>query len=107
MADTDFTGHCFCGAVAYEVDRAPIWVGHCHCASCRRQTGSVVATFVGVGDDAFRVTRGTLTEHESSAGVWRGFCRRCGTPLTYRARRFPGEVHIHLGTLDEPQRFAP
>jgi hypothetical protein len=31
----------------------------------------------------------------------------CGTPLSYRADRFPGEVHLYLSTLDEPDRFEP
>ena len=104
---SEYAGRCLCGAVAYCVDRPPAWIGHCHCASCRRQTGSAVATFVGVAAEAFRVTRGTLATHASSPGVERGFCARCGTPLTYRAKRFPGEVHVHLGTLDEPDRFVP
>ena len=43
----------------------------------------------------------------SSPGVRRSFCGRCGTPLTYRAERYPGEVHILIATLDAPEGFAP
>ncbi len=37
----------------------------------------------------------------------RGFCGRCGTPLTYQAERYPGEVHVYVCTLDRPQDFVP
>ena len=37
----------------------------------------------------------------------RGFCARCGTPLTYEADRFPGETHFYVSTFDDPQAFRP
>ena len=45
--------------------------------------------------------------HNSSSGVWRGFCPNCGTPLTYEADRHPGEVHIYVGAFDDPGIFSP
>lgn len=107
MTNTDYSGRCLCGNLQYTVNRPPIWVGHCHCESCRRHTGSVMATFVGVAADAFTVTHGVLACFESSPGVRRSFCGRCGTPLAYESDRFPGEVHLFLGTLDEPNQFRP
>lgn len=107
MTNTDYSGHCLCGDLQYTVSRRPIWVGHCHCESCRRNTGSVMATFVGVAADAFNVAHGALASFESSPGVRRSFCSRCGTPLAYESDRFPGEVHLFLGTLDDPNQFRP
>ena len=43
----------------------------------------------------------------SGSGVTRRFCGRCGTPLTYEAELYPGEVHVLLGTLDRPEDFVP
>lgn len=107
MEDAHYSGRCLCGDLRYTVSRPPIWVGHCHCESCRRNTGSAMASFVGVAADSFSVTRGTLSSYASSPGVRRSFCDRCGTPLAYEADRFPGEVHVFLGTLDDPNQFRP
>lgn len=107
MANALYSGRCLCGGLRYTVDRPPIWVGHCHCESCRRHTGSAMASFVGVADNAFSVTHGSLSSYESSPGVRRSFCSRCGTPLAYESERFPGEVHVFLGTLDDPNQFRP
>ena len=41
------TGHCLCGKVRYRAVAAPIWVAYCHCPSCRRATGSVIAPYAG------------------------------------------------------------
>jgi hypothetical protein len=92
--------HCFNFA------EPPVWCGYCHCESCRRNTGAVVATFVGVDAERFERT-GPVASYASSPGVIRDFCSVCGTPLSYRADRFPGEVHLYLSTLDEPDRFEP
>jgi hypothetical protein len=105
--DEVFSGHCLCGELQYEFDQPPIWVGHCHCASCRRNTGSAVATFVGVASSSFRMKHGTRSFYESSRGVRRSFCDHCGTPLAYESTRFPGELHLFIGTLDDPNRFRP
>lgn len=106
MQQVHGTGHCLCGQVRFEFAQPPLWVGYCHCESCRRSTGAAVAAFVGV--DAAKFTRtGPVASYASSAGVTRDFCSVCGTPLTYRADRCPGEMHIYISTLDEPQRFEP
>lgn len=109
MAPTDKThaGRCLCGAVTFEADGDPLWVAHCHCQSCRRNTGAAVATFVGVLSERFRYTTGEPKVFASSPGVRRSFCADCGTPLTYQADRFPGEVHIYVSTLDHPEDFPP
>lgn len=87
--------------------RGPLWASHYHCADCRRSSGAPVSTFVGVRSGAFRFVSGTPGTHESSPGVARKFCRDCGTPLTYEASVYPGEVHVMAGSLDAPEEIAP
>lgn len=101
------TGGCLCGAVRFAAAGEPLWIGHCHCTSCRRNTGAALATFVGVRRAQFRYLQGKPAVYESSPQVWRSFCPACGTPLVYEAARWAAEVHINIGTLDEPARFAP
>ncbi|MDH3476303.1 MAG: GFA family protein, partial [Rhodospirillales bacterium] len=107
MTERAATGGCLCGAVRYEAKGEPLWVAHCHCHSCRRNTGSAIATFVGYRQENFAYSAGAPAGYASSPGVTRSFCARCGTPLTYRAERFPGEVHLYISTLDDPENFRP
>ena len=44
---------------------------------------------------------------ESSPGVRRGFCARCGTPVSYESDRTGDELHLYVCTLDDPQNFVP
>jgi hypothetical protein len=100
-------GGCLCGAVRYRVRGEPVWVAHCHCKSCQRASGSAVLPFAGFATEGFEIVQGTPVRFASSPGVARSFCPTCGTPLTYQAERFPGEVHITLGSLDAPAAFTP
>ena len=105
--DDIHVGGCLCGALRFEAAGAPLWIIHCHCQSCRRNTGSAVATFVGYAVESFAYLKGTPKTYSSSPGVTRSFCGDCGTPLTYEAERYPGEVHVYVCTLDRPQDFVP
>ncbi|MGF1610769.1 MAG: GFA family protein [Kiloniellales bacterium] len=102
-----FTGGCLCGAVRYAVRGRPTWIAHCHCRSCRRQTGSAVAPFVGISRAQLTWLGETPRSHQSSPGVTRSFCPHCGTPIAYETEQRPEDVDLHLGTLDEPERFPP
>jgi hypothetical protein len=61
-----------------------------------------------VKKDKFEVTKGRLAIFNSSPGVERSFCGRCGTSLTYVAEdRWPGEISVLAPTLDDPGIAAP
>ena len=109
MTDADQTreGGCLCGAVRYRCVGEPLWVAHCHCKSCRRACGSVVLPWAGYPAENHEIIEGSPRSHESSKGVRRGFCGDCGTPLTYESERYPGEVHITVGSLDDPEALPP
>ena len=100
-------GGCLCGAVRYRVSGQPNWSAFCHCRSCRQATGSAVAAYASFPAERFSVLAGEPSHFASSEGVRRGFCGRCGAPLTFEGARWPGEIHIHLGSLDDPEVFPP
>ena len=81
----------------------PRW---CHCQSCRRHGGAPVSVFLAVRRDAFAVTKGDITRFNSSPGRWRGFCVRCGSTLTCEGEPNSPEVHLHIGSVDQAERFA-
>jgi hypothetical protein len=86
---------------------APKWTAFCHCASCRRQTGAPVSAYAGYERDQVEIQGGSFTRYASSPGVSRGFCRTCGSPVSYEGERWPSEVHFHVGVFDDPDPFAP
>ena len=101
-------GGCMCGAVRYEADGAPLVVGYCHCHSCRRHNGGPVVTWAAFERDRVRFTKGKRKIFESSPGVGRGFCDRCGTPLTWEGKY--GDLWVidfHISTLDHPEAYVP
>ena len=100
-------GGCLCRKIRYRVSGRPNWVAYCHCTDCRRSSAAPVSLFVGLNDAQYTIATGVPADYPSSEGVVRSFCRDCGTPLTYRSRRFPGEVHVLIGSLDEPENFPP
>lgn len=102
-----FTGRCLCGDVTYRCTAAPLWQGHCHCESCRRATASPMTSYFGMADGAWDFTGLAPASFSSSPGTIREFCPRCGTQISYRSARFPGERHFFAATLDDAAAFRP
>ena len=101
------TGRCLCGAIRYQCGPWLYPPTLCHCESCRRASGAHALGWVTVASGNLNYTAGSPQEFASSPGVHRGFCGRCGTPLTYRNVRRPGEIDLTIGSLDEPSRAIP
>lgn len=106
-APTVLTGRCNCGAVTFRVEGKPNWVAHCHCRDCRAQTGSPFTTFAGYPRERFAWTGAKPTAYNSSPGVARSFCARCGTPMAFEGERWADEVHIFVATLADPAGLTP
>ena len=106
MSDVRITGGCQCGAVRYalhaELDDPHI----CHCRMCQKAFGSFFAPLAAVPIDKFELTRGTLATFRSSDPVERGFCRDCGTPLTFNDLE-RDEMAVSIGSLDDPSVAKP
>lgn len=100
-------GHCLCGAVAFEYSGAENWRGHCHCESCRRNCSAAFATFIGVPRATLRWTAATPAVYQSSPGVRRLFCARCGSPMAYDADAYPDEIHLYAASLEDSSGFVP
>ncbi len=100
------TGGCQCGAIRYVLDETPTEPSICHCRMCQKAFGSYFAPFAGVPIAAFSLTRGELAIFKSSDQAERGFCRNCGTPLTFRYLERP-RISVALGSLDDPESVPP
>ena len=106
---TSTHGHCLCESVRFTATLPSKWVAHCHCSLCRRAHGAAFVTWVGM--DAGRVQiddgAGSLQWFASPAGGERGFCSRCGSPMFFRAPRWPGELHVARALFDAPLDREP
>jgi hypothetical protein len=102
------TGHCHCGAIAYEVQGTPSWSSLCHCSDCRRHAGAPVVGWGAFPQDALKVLKGKPKVDNSSEHGRRHFCADCGTGLFYyNAVNLPAIADVQIATLDDPEAFAP
>ena len=86
------TGGCLCGAVRYTVRGDPLHVGRCHCADCRKESGSAFTVYGQWPREAFDL-EGELATYDG-----RSFCPRCGARLVC----IDGdEVEVRVGSLDD------
>jgi hypothetical protein len=99
------TGGCQCGAVRYALYAEPTEASICHCRMCQKAFGNYFAPFTGVQLKDFAWMRGEPGSFRSSELVERGFCRDCGTPLSFRYT-VTDRISVAIGSLDEPQRIA-
>jgi hypothetical protein len=106
MSEVRITGGCQCGAVRYALHEQPGVPHICHCRMCQKAFGSFFAPLTGVPMTAFELTRGGLAIFKSSDQTERGFCRNCGTPLTFHYVTSP-RIAVSIGSLDEPEKVAP
>jgi hypothetical protein len=105
--EASLEGGCLCGAVRYRVTRPFAASGICHCRSCRKAASAPALPFVTLPEAAFEITRGQPVDYRSSEHVLRGFCGRCGSPLTYRNDARPDHLDIMTCSLDDPDSAPP
>ncbi|MFC3053146.1 GFA family protein [Kordiimonas pumila] len=102
-----FQGKCLCGAVRVEIFAEPLWVGHCHCPSCRKATSASYATYAGFKVSSVFFKGEKPKVFESSPGVIRRFCGKCGSPVSFEGETWPDEIHLHVQLLDNASAFTP
>ena len=99
------TGGCQCGAVRYALYAPPV-SGVCHCRMCQKAVGGPFAALGTIAAADFTWTRGQPAVFRSSSMAERGFCGRCGTPLTYQGED-TDKLEVTVCSLDEPGRAPP
>ena len=89
------TGGCLCGAVRFSLRGDPEYVGRCHCADCRKESGSAFTVYAQWPVEAFEIS-GEISSYDG-----RGFCPHCGSRLLNPLD--PGDelIEIRIGSLDE------
>ena len=106
MGDPRRQGGCMCGAIRFQIDDNPTWNTYCHCESCRRHSGAPVVMLVTCRPQQVSWT-GERALYESSPERQRGFCRECGTTLSYEAEFRGSWCALHISSMDHPEEFPP
>lgn len=87
-------GSCLCGAVRFSAARIS-GIVECHCSMCRKAAGGHAGFFfVAMRDEVTWQGADKLTRYESSPGLVRSFCARCGTAMTGANLKMPDETII-------------
>ena len=105
VGDISIGGGCQCGAVRYTLRMAPQRNHYCHCRMCQRAVGNLFAALAGVKKDRIG-WQGQPDFFASSTLAQRGFCARCGTPLSF-AYHDAEWIYVTIGSLDDPSQARP
>jgi hypothetical protein len=100
---------CLCRGIRIEVSGKVGPLVDCHCTRCQRASGTAFGANANVRAQYWKIAAGSelIREYESSPGVWRAFCSRCGSPIYSRWAAAPDMFRLRLGLLaDDPERRA-
>ncbi|KAF2678808.1 hypothetical protein K458DRAFT_490910 [Lentithecium fluviatile CBS 122367] len=101
------TGTCLCGSISVRIN-ADIFTTPaayiCHCANCRKVSGSYAAPNLRMDKDKVEITdtRGTMKRFDDYATgsgnpVHRFFCGVCGSPIKSESERLAGKYILKMG----------
>ena len=100
-----YVGGCQCGRVRYRADEPRDRSSVCYCRMCQKASGGPFMAFVRFRTD--QVQWSTPPDVFSSSNLAeRGFCRSCGTPLSYR-QISGSHISLTINSLDDPQSVHP
>jgi hypothetical protein len=102
-------GGCYCGALRYRAEGAPMFKGQCHCRECQYIAGGHPNVITGMSEADFKYTKGSPKQFRRSDlenPVTREFCGDCGTHILAKSPGLPGAVLIKVGTFDDPSAFG-
>ena len=105
------TGGCACENIRYECTEEPIVQLICHCRDCQRASGSAFAPLMFFAADKFRFLKSIPTFHEVVGGsgrlIQRGFCGKCGSPISVHWPQVSQIQIVQVCSLDDPSGFQP
>ncbi len=106
-------GSCLCGGVRFEIERAVGPVELCHCARCRKVSGSSALMMVAVRTADYRLLSGAELIRSFDAPIlyappaYRStFCSRCGSQVP-PARPDGEQLEIAAGAFDDDPGVRP
>lgn len=99
------TGGCLCGHVRYEARPDHRDGYYCHCRMCQLAFGNTRATYINLRKSEVSWLTAP-TYFVSSKIARRGFCKQCGTPLSFEFNDSE-YMDLSVGSLDDPSALKP
>ena len=106
-------GSCLCGGVKFEITRAVGPFELCHCARCRKASGSAFVAGLGVRREDFQLVQGhdliktfEAPIREAPPAYCTHFCGRCGSPVPNPFSDSPW-LEVAAGLLDDDPQIRP
>lgn len=110
MIGKDRTAQCNCGQLSARCQGAPQSVSVCHCAACKRRTGSAFSWNATYEEGKVTVS-GEFSTFERVTDTNRSnryhFCRECGSIVYYFVEMRPGTISIPAGLFADAEFAAP
>ena len=101
-AEVTYKGGCLCGGFKYTYTGERFQLTNCHCGLCHKATGAALFTVFVIPRSCVTITEAaTDTFYESSEGVERHFCNRCGTSIYDDAPASADTLTMSVSTLEE------
>lgn len=115
MSDAkSYSGSCFCGAVEFELNRDALFMGYCHCSSCRHWSAAPVTEYSLWPPQSLKITKGkdNIATYNKTEMSYRKSCRTCGGhiytdhkpmelidvyPAVLTGLEFKPDMHVHYG----------
>lgn len=108
--NTTIRGSCLCGTVEYELNTRLKRFYFCHCAQCRKLTGSAFAANIQAEPAEVTWLSGTESirryDFKGEGSYSRVFCTICASPLPFLNER-RDTLYIPAGTVDGNPGLKP
>lgn len=100
---SEVTGSCLCGELNFTAQLPTLWVAHCHCILCQKNSGAAFVTWAGFKESEVQIidNNKNLKWFSATEHAYRGFCNNCGSTLFFKSARWPGELHIPVVNIQQ------
>ena len=106
---SEATGSCLCGELGFTAQLPALWVAHCHCSLCQKNSGAAFVTWAGFKENEVQIIdiNKNLKWFSATENAYRGFCNQCGSTLFFKSLRWPGELHIPVVNIHQILDLEP
>ena len=103
----DYKGQCLCGLITYNAPEKPKYIFNCHCTICRKRSGAPYTTWLIYKTDEVVISEEHLSYFESNPNVVRGFCKNCGTDISWKNIEKSNWIGVTCGTAKYQNLLTP
>lgn len=104
-------GQCFCGAIRYRLEAAPMFVHCCHCTDCQKQTGAAFVLNAIIEAERITLLFGApeIVSMKTDSGCPHDIarCPDCQSALWSDYGRRRVVLFLRVATLDDPSALPP